>query len=83
MDYRLLLVRQTRRLNIEHVLTGEQVSIRMDQQHATGDWSLDRQPCGRYALMGTPWLVVFEHHLQSCRLIWPAYGFDLTLQCVA
>jgi hypothetical protein len=54
MDYRVLLVRQTRRLNIEHLLTGEQVSIRIDQQVAQGDWCLQGQHGGGYALLGTP-----------------------------
>ena len=81
MDYRVLLVRQTRRLNIEHVLTGEQVSIRIDQQHAYGDWSLQPQSSGNYALQGTPWLVQFEQVANRCRLLWPAYGIDLALEC--
>ena len=81
MDYRLLLVRQTRRLNIEHLLTGEQVSIRIDQQLAQGDWSLQAQPSGdEYALVGTPWLLQFEPASHRCRVLWPAYGIDLGLQ---
>ena len=79
MDYRVVLVRQTRRLNIEHQLTGEQISIRLDQRQGAGDWQLRHDHAECWLLHGTPWHLEFNADQLGCTLHWPAYGIALLL----
>ncbi len=82
MDYQFAMLRAQQRLNIEHLLTGERISLFLDRQCATGDWQLQANGLGAFNILGTPLLVTWgDGPALYCSIDWPELGMQLKLIC--
>ncbi|MEY4515901.1 MAG: hypothetical protein RL180_247, partial [Pseudomonadota bacterium] len=82
LDYRILLARSTGRLNIEHQLTGERVTLQCATGQISGDWHIRPDThATRLWIEGTPfWLDVSHSAAQIIVLGSDSLGLQLSLQ---
>ena len=82
LDYRLLIIRANCRINIEHQLTGESVSLWLKTGRIKGDWDM---PNGLTAepqlLTGTCLWIQRIADTTDCVVSIPEQGINLRLNC--
>lgn len=82
LDYGLLVVRAQGRLNIEHQLTGDTLSVWPAQQRLRGDWPLHTDAdTGLIHLQGTPLWLGWTADPHSCVIHVPEHGLQLQVHC--
>jgi len=67
-DFRVSFFRSHKRLNVEHLGTGETLAIKQGGQDASGDWIVDATESGDRVVKGTPFRYRAEALKSGCRL---------------
>jgi hypothetical protein len=82
LDYRLLIIRASCRLNIEHQLTGESVSVWLKTGRISGDWIIPNGlTTDAQLLSGTCLWIQRIADTTDCIISIPEQGIALRLNC--